>query len=72
MPRYLVVLCLLFVPTFVSEQTTATISGTVQDSDGGVMPGVTVTATNAATSLVRTTVSNVEGRYVLAGLPPRK
>ena len=70
MPRYLVVLCLLFVPTFVSAQTTATISGTVQDSDGGVMPGVTVTATNAATSLVRTTVSNVEGRYVLAGLPP--
>ena len=69
-PRYLVVLCLLFVPTFVSAQTTATISGTVQDSDGGVMPGVTVTATNAATSLVRTTVSNVEGRYVLAGLPP--
>jgi hypothetical protein len=69
-PRYLFVLCLLLVPTFVSAQTTATIRGMVQDADGGVMPGVTVIATNAATSLVRTTVTGVEGRYVLAGLPP--
>jgi hypothetical protein len=61
--------CLL-VPGFVSAQTTATISGTVQDANSGVLPGVTVTATNAATSLVRTAVTGAEGRYVLAGLPP--
>ncbi len=73
MPRYLSLvlgLLLLFVPGFVSAQTTATISGTVQDKDGGVMPGVTVTATNAATNLVRTSTTGGEGRYVLAGLPP--
>ncbi len=34
------------------------------------MPGVTVTATNVATSLVRSTVTGPEGRYVLVGLPP--
>ena len=42
----------------------------MKDADGGVVPGATVTATNAATSLVRTTTTGAEGRYVLAGLPP--
>jgi hypothetical protein len=54
----------------VSAQTTATVSGTVHDKDGGVIPGATATATNAATSLVRTSTTGAEGRYVLAGLPP--
>jgi Carboxypeptidase regulatory-like domain/TonB dependent receptor len=66
----LLVLCLLFVPGLVSAQTTAAISGTVEDPSLSVLPGVTVTATNAATSLVRSTVTGPEGRYVLVGLPP--
>ena len=69
--HYLVLaLLLLFVPASVSAQTTATVSGTVQDGSGGVVPGATVTATNAATKLVRATTTGAEGRYVLAGLPP--
>jgi len=66
-------LCVLFVPGLapaVDAQTTAAISGTVEDSNQGVLPGVTVTATNAATNLTRSTVTGAEGRYVLAGLPP--
>ncbi len=71
MSHYLVLaLLLLFVPASVSAQTTATVSGTVQDGSGGVVPGATVTATNAATKLVRATTTGAEGRYVLAGLPP--
>ncbi len=71
MPRYLaLIVALLFVPSLVSAQTTATVSGTVHDKNGGVIPGATATATNAATSLVRTSTTGAEGRYVLAGLPP--
>jgi hypothetical protein len=66
-------LCVLFVPALAasaSAQTTATISGTVEDANRGVLPGVAVTATNVATRLVRSTVTGGEGRFVLAGLPP--
>ena len=66
------VIC-LFVPGFVPDagaQTTATISGTVQDINGGVLPGVTVTATHTGTALARTAVTGLEGRYVIPALPP--
>jgi hypothetical protein len=53
-----------------AAQTTATIAGTVRDVSGGVLPGVTITLTSAATSLVRTTVTGPEGGYALPGLPP--
>jgi hypothetical protein len=53
-----------------TAQTTAAISGTVQDANGGVVPGVTVMATNRATRLVRTAVTGIEGRYVIPALPP--
>jgi hypothetical protein len=70
-PRYLTfVVALLFVPGSVSAQTTATVSGTIKDSAGGVMPGATVTITNPATGLSRTNVTGGEGRFVVAGLPP--
>ncbi len=47
----------------------ATLTGTVADPAGAVVPGVTVTATNIATGVSRETVSNGEGLYVLADLP---
>ena len=53
-----------------SAQTHATLSGTVVDATGGALPGVTVTLTNEDTNLVRTAVTNAEGRYVLAALAP--
>src|SRR5687767_15456956 len=63
----------LFVTTLVTHagaQTAATISGTVHDPTGAVLPGVIVTAKNGATGLTRTSVTGPEGRYVLAQLPP--
>ena len=65
-------LALLFVPLLAKAgaQTSATISGTVTDANRAVLPGVTVTVRNVATSLSRTVATNAEGRYVIAGLVP--
>jgi hypothetical protein len=50
-------------------QGTAQVSGTVRDESGGVLPGVTVTVTQTNTGLVRTTVTDTTGGYVLTTLP---
>jgi hypothetical protein len=46
------------------------ITGRVVDSAGAVVPNVTVRAVQAGTNLTLTTVSNAEGNYELANLPP--
>ncbi|HEY2381337.1 MAG TPA: TonB-dependent receptor [Terriglobia bacterium] len=46
------------------------MSGTVADPSGAVLPGVSVTATNNATGVVTTVVSNESGAYNLTGLLP--
>jgi iron complex outermembrane receptor protein len=47
-----------------------TISGTIEDESGAVLPGVTVTATETATKAVRTGASDGQGRYTIENLPP--
>ena len=67
------ILLLLSITAFVpsaAAQTAATISGSVHDTTGAVLPGVTVTARSGLTGLTRTAVTGPEGRYVLAQLPP--
>ena len=54
----------------VSAQSTSTFNGRVLDQGGAVLPGVTVTVTNQATGVARTTVTNEEGLYYLPGLDP--
>ena len=46
------------------------ITGTVTDPSTAVVGDVTVTATNTATGVPATTVSNGEGIYVIPNLPP--
>ena len=53
-----------------SQATTAEINGRIVDSQGGVLPGVTVTATSPQTGYMRDTVTNVEGLFSLPLLPP--
>ncbi len=53
----------------VYAQATAQISGRVQDATAAVLPGVEITATNAATGIARTAVTNESGAYVLPNLP---
>src|SRR5206468_9300033 len=53
-----------------SQSNNGTISGTVADSTGAVVPGVTVTATHSATGVVTTVLSNDSGVYNFASLQP--
>jgi len=50
-------------------QDTGYISGTVTDNSGAAVSGAAVTLTNLAGSITRTTTSNADGAYVIAGLP---
>jgi outer membrane receptor protein involved in Fe transport len=52
-----------------SAQQTGIITGRVVDAQGSAVPGVTVTATQANTGLVRSVVSDGEGIYRLNGMP---
>lgn len=52
-----------------AQLSTAELNGRVSDSSGAVLPGVTVTATQTATGLVRTVVTDAEGAYLLSALP---
>jgi Carboxypeptidase regulatory-like domain len=54
---------------FIWAQATAQISGTVSDQSGAVLPGAEITATQTETGIVRNTVSNETGSYVLPNLP---
>ena len=49
---------------------TGTLTGTVVDQSGLVLPGVTVTASSPAMQGVRVTVTEGNGQYSLPGLPP--
>jgi hypothetical protein len=64
---------LLLVPLTTStawaQTFTGGVRGVVQDS-GGVVPGVTVTLTNEANGAVRSEVSNEQGLYNFAAVPP--
>jgi hypothetical protein len=65
-----ILLC-LFVPTSsFTQSVNSTIGGTVQDASGAFIPGVTITATNTATGVAATTISNESGVYQFASLQP--
>ena len=47
-----------------AQTTNGVIAGIINDAQGGVLPGVTVTARNAETGLTRTVVTEADGRFV--------
>ena len=58
-------------PAIVRAQTTsASVSGSVQDAQGGVLPGVTVTLTSKTQGNVLTAVTDAGGRFVFAIVRP--
>jgi hypothetical protein len=62
-------LAALAVPAAVHAQIdTATIVGTVRDQSGGVLPGVTITATQEGTGTMASTVTGASGQYVFPSL----
>jgi hypothetical protein len=49
---------------------TGQINGVIADNTGGIVPGVTVKAVEAATGLSRVTVTDADGRYAFTSLRP--
>jgi hypothetical protein len=67
----MVLLGTLLSPDAWAQQTTSGIAGTIRDTSGAVLPGVTIEASSPALiEKVRTVVSNVEGRYNIVDLRP--
>src|SRR5215472_10742637 len=63
-------LILLTAPTLLSQSSTATLSGTVSDSSGAVVPGARITTTNDATGLKGNATANNDGEFTIPLLPP--
>ena len=58
-------------PAVASGQvTTADLVGTVRDTSGSIVPGVTVTVTNEATGVARVATTGDSGTYSFTALPP--
>ena len=63
----------LVFPVIASAQTqitTGVIQGTVADTTGASIPGVTIEARNIDTNQVRTQVTEGDGRFIFLQLPP--
>ena len=64
-----VVLMLSFLAGTVWGQTTASITGTVNDASGAVVPVTTVTVRHLESGLVRTAETDANGNYTVLSLP---
>jgi hypothetical protein len=53
-----------------AQQLTGTLTGTVRDQTGAVVPGAQVTLTNATSGDVRTVPSDKDGRFVITAVQP--
>ncbi len=62
-------LAALLTPVPTAAQGSVTIFGSVTDSSGAVVPGATITVTNAQTAFERATVSDANGNYAISQLP---
>ncbi|MEP7213341.1 MAG: carboxypeptidase regulatory-like domain-containing protein [Acidobacteriota bacterium] len=56
--------------TTFAQQITATISGTISDPAGAVVPGATVMATSVETGLSKSSTTGDAGTYTITFLPP--
>src|SRR5580765_4834967 len=61
-------LLLALAGTAYAQTTYASITGTVMDATGAVVPGATVTATSLETNIKTAATSNADGNYTIAQL----
>src|SRR3989454_2713268 len=68
----ILIVILIFASTVASfaQITSATISGTIKDQTGAVLPGVDVVVKNVDTGLTRSIVTDANGYFTVPGLPP--
>jgi hypothetical protein len=64
-----IVVCAAGNRTYAQGGTTQTLSGTVVDSTGAVIPGADIAAKHSGTGVVNTAVSNTEGLFSIPSLP---
>jgi outer membrane receptor protein involved in Fe transport len=62
-------IALTVAPAVTAQTALGTIRGTLQDEQGGALPGVTITARQTATNTTQTAVSGTSGQYFVANLP---
>ena len=62
--------CGFFAAPTRAQQITATISGTITDPNGAVVPGAVVTATSVETGLVKNATTSDNGNYTITFLQP--
>jgi len=63
-------LLVLFAAAAVFAQSTATVQGTITDSQNEILPGVSVTIRNTETGVERSVVTDAAGQYVAPSLAP--
>ncbi len=65
-----VVVFIVLLSQLVVAQDTASLTGTVRDATGAVLPKASVVIKNLATGSTRELVTNTDGEYLAAALPP--
>ena len=65
----LLLFMLVSAPVF-GQGSNASLSGTIADSSGGVLPNANITATNTQTGVETRATSNASGLYTFPSLPP--
>src|SRR2546425_1279085 len=65
---WILVLCLIAPVPLHAQVAGATLSGTITDGQGGVVPGAAVSITNIATGVMATTKTNEVGAYSVPNL----
>jgi hypothetical protein len=72
--RLFTILCLTLAlgGAAMAQEMTGSIEGTVKDSQGNLVPGVTITADGVTLGFTRSTTSDNQGRYILTQVPPGK
>src|SRR6266511_2116313 len=63
-------LCALPFASAHAQSATATLSGTVEDQNSAVIPGVSITVQNTGTSFERQASTNESGSFTISLLPP--
>src|SRR6476659_9702230 len=66
---FLLALGLLAPATAFAQTGAASLTGIVTDASGAAVPGATVTATDQATNVAYTAVSNEAGNYTVTSMP---
>ena len=62
--------CAMCVPVLRSQSTSAELQGVIRDPSGAVIPNASISVSNVATGIVRTTVSNDVGIFRVPDLVP--